>query len=290
LAKADPTPGLPPEPHMKPNFLVIGAMKCATTSLCDLFATHPQMFVCTPKEPEFFCDDAVFARGWGWYESLFAGAQEKIAVGEGSTSYTKQMRFPHAAERIAKYLPEAKLIYIARHPLMRIESHWLLRIAAGLDVSPFAEALKKSPHIVDTSLYWKQISRYRDFYPDENLLLLFFEDFVSNPHDIIKRAYRFLGVNPELATADPAKPKHVTADVRVDGAVIRLIQKLRGARALRNLAPELGRKVTTKLRKPLPNRPEWPPELRREVIQQLADDTAEFLKFCGKPSDYWKLE
>jgi hypothetical protein len=275
---------------MKPNFLVIGAMKCATTSLCDLFATHPQMFVCTPKEPEFFCDDAVFARGWGWYESLFAGAQEKIAVGEGSTSYTKQMRFPHAAERIAKYLPEAKLIYIARHPLMRIESHWLLRIAAGLDVSPFAEALKKSPHIVDTSLYWKQISRYRDFYPDENLLLLFFEDFVSNPHDIIKRAYRFLGVNPELATADPAQPKHVTADVRVDGAVIRLIQKLRGARALRNLAPELGRKVTTKLRKPLPNRPEWPPELRREVIQQLADDTAEFLKFCGKPSDYWKLE
>jgi hypothetical protein len=275
---------------MKPNFLVIGAMKCATTSLCDLFATHPQMFVCTPKEPEFFCDDAVFARGWGWYESLFAGAQEKIAVGEGSTSYTKQMRFPHAAERIAKYLPEAKLIYIARHPLMRIESHWLLRIAAGLDVSPFAEALKKSPHIVDTSLYWKQISRYRDFYPDENLLLLFFEDFVSNPHDIIKRAYRFLGVNPELATADPAKPKHVTADVRVDGAVIRLIQKLRGARALRNLAPELGRKVTTKLRKPLPNRPEWPPELRREVIQQLADDTAEFLKFCGKPSDYWELE
>jgi hypothetical protein len=275
---------------MKPNFLVIGAMKCATTSLCDLFATHPQMFVCTPKEPEFFCDDAVFARGWGWYESLFAGARGKIAVGEGSTSYTKQMRFPHAAERIAKYLPEAKLIYIARHPLMRIESHWLLRIAAGLDVSPFAEALKKSPHIVDTSLYWKQISRYRDFYPDENLLLLFFEDFVSNPHDIIKRAYRFLGVNPELATADPAQPKHVTADVRVDGAVIRLIQKLRGARALRNLAPELGRKVTTKLRKPLPNRPEWPPELRREVIQQLADDTAEFLKFCGKPSDYWKLE
>ena len=275
---------------MKPNFLVIGAMKCATTSLCDLFATHPQMFVCTPKEPEFFCDDAVFARGWGWYESLFAGAQEKIAVGEGSTSYTKQMRFPHAAERIAKYLPEAKLIYIARHPLMRIESHWLLRIAAGLDVSPFAEALKKSPHIVDTSLYWKQISRYRDFYPDENLLLLFFEDFVSNPHDIIKRAYRFLGVNPELATADPAQPKHVTADVRVDGAVIRLIQKLPGARALRNLAPELRRKVKTKLRKPLPNRPEWPPELRREVIQQLADDTAEFLKFCGKPSDYWKLE
>jgi Sulfotransferase domain len=275
---------------MKPNFLVIGAMKCATARLCDVFAPHPQMFVCTPKEPEFFCDDAVFARGWGWYESLFAGARGKIAVGEGSTSYTKQMRFPHAAERIAKYLPEAKLIYIARHPLKRIESHWLLRTAAGLDASPFPEALRKWPHIVDTSLYWKQISRYRDFYPDENLLLLFFEDFVSNPHDIIKRAYRFLGVNPELATADSAQPKHVRANVRVDGMLIRALQKVPAARAMKSLAPGLARKVTTKFRKPLPKRPEWPPELRREIIQQLADDTTEFLKFCGKPSDYWKLE
>jgi len=248
------------------------------------------MFVCKPKEPEFFCDDAVFARGWGWYESLFAGARGKIAVGEGSTSYTKQMLFPRAAERIAKYLPEAKLIYIARDPLKRIESHWLHRIAAGLDISPFAEALKKCPHIVDTSLYWKQISRYRDFYPDENLLLLFFEDFVRNPHDTIKRACRFLGVNPELATADPEQPKHITSDVLTDGAVIRLIRKLPGAHALRNLAPEVERNVTTKLRKPPPNRPKWPPELRREVIRQLADDTAMFLKFCGKPSDYWELE
>ena len=46
----------------KPTFLVIGAMKCATTSLCDIFAQHPQMFVCTPKEPDFFCNDKIFAR------------------------------------------------------------------------------------------------------------------------------------------------------------------------------------------------------------------------------------
>jgi hypothetical protein len=275
---------------VKPNFLVIGAMKCATTSLCDLFAAHPQMFVCTPKEPEFFCKDAVFARGWGWYESLFASAGGKIAVGEGSTSYTKQLLFPHAAERIAKHLPEVKLIYIARDPLKRIESHWLHLIAAGLDVPPFAETLKKWPHIVDTSLYWKQISCYRDFYPDENLLVLFFEDFVSNPHDIIKRAYRFLGADPELAIADPAQPKHVATDMSVDGPVIRFIQKLPGARTSKNLAPDLAHKVMTKLRRPLPSRPKWPLELRTEVIKQLADDAAEFLTFCGKPSDYWELE
>ena len=40
---------------MKPNFLIIGAMKCATTSLSELFAEHPQIFVCTPKEPDLYC-------------------------------------------------------------------------------------------------------------------------------------------------------------------------------------------------------------------------------------------
>jgi len=70
---------------VKPNFLVIGAMKCATTNVCDLFAAHPQMFGCTLKEPDFFCDDAVFARGWGSYKSLSTNGRVKIAVGEGST-------------------------------------------------------------------------------------------------------------------------------------------------------------------------------------------------------------
>jgi len=79
---------------MKPNFLVIGATKCATTTLCDLFAAHPRMLFARPKKPECFCDNKVFARGRGSHESLFASARGKIAVGEGSTSYTKQMLFP----------------------------------------------------------------------------------------------------------------------------------------------------------------------------------------------------
>lgn len=64
-----------------PNFLVIGAMKCATTSLCDLFAAQPHMVVCTSKEPESFSDDTVLARGWGWYELLWGGCWRKNCGG-----------------------------------------------------------------------------------------------------------------------------------------------------------------------------------------------------------------
>ena len=274
---------------MKPNFLVIGAMKCATTSLTDIFSEHPQMFVSTPKEPDFFCDDAVFARGWSWYESLFAGAEGRLAVGEGSTGYTKQKLHPDAAERVAKHLPDAKLIYIVRHPLERIGSHWQHQIASGEVVPPLGEAMKKWPHMVDTSLYWKQINVYRKLYPDERILVLFFEDFVRQSDVEIARCYKFLGVDSKAAVANPATPRHVSGDKQVDGSILRRLQKVPGARAIKNLAPGLARAVMPLFRKPLPGRPEWPPALMREVTQLVKDDAAEFLKFYGRPKDFWNL-
>lgn len=264
-------------------------MKCATTSLCDIFAAHPQMFVSDPKELDFFCYEEVFARGWSWYESVFAGAEGKLAVGEGSPNYTKLMLHPRAPERIAKHLPDAKLIYIVRHPLKRIESHWLHSIASGLDVAPLGEFLKRWPHMIDTSLYWKQISAYRRFYPDKHILVLFFEDLVKCPEQLLTRSYEFLGVNPALGGADPSRPSHVSAAARLDGPVIRFLQKIPVAHAVKRRAPKLAHNMMRRLRRPLPARPEWSAETRREVVKQLADDTAEFLRHYGKPADFWPM-
>lgn len=273
---------------VRPNFLVIGAMKCATTSLCDIFAAHREMFVSTPKEPDFFCDDTTFQRGWAWYEGLFAGAVDRLAIGEGSTGYTKERLHPSAAERVAKHLPDAKLIYIARHPLHRIESHWLHLIATGADVPPLAAALEQWPHLVDTSLYWKQISAYRRFFPDERILVLFFEDFVKAPAAVITRCYEFLGVAPHMG-ADPSRASNASANARIDGWVIRALQRVPGARAVKNLAPGLARAAMPAFRKRLPRRPDWPHESRRDVVRQLTDDTLTFLKFYGKPADFWHI-
>ena len=55
----------------RPDFIVIGAMKSATTTLHEQLARQPGVFMSRPKEPNFFSDDAIYARGWGWYSSLF---------------------------------------------------------------------------------------------------------------------------------------------------------------------------------------------------------------------------
>ena len=57
-----------------PHFLVIGAMKSATSTLHNQLAAQPGIFMSTPKEPNFFSDDTVYAQGLAWYHGLFSGA------------------------------------------------------------------------------------------------------------------------------------------------------------------------------------------------------------------------
>ena len=77
-----------------PDFLIIGAMKCATTSLHDQLAAQPGLFMSEPKEPFFFSNDEVYARGIDWYAGLFAGAAAGDLCGESSTHYTKLPSYP----------------------------------------------------------------------------------------------------------------------------------------------------------------------------------------------------
>lgn len=93
-----------------PDFLIIGAMKSATSTLHEQLARQPGVFMSTPKEPNFFSDDPIYARGFEWYRGLFAGGAEALLRGESSTHYTKLPTHPHAVERIARHLPQVKLI------------------------------------------------------------------------------------------------------------------------------------------------------------------------------------
>ena len=56
-----------------PDFIIIGAMKCATSTLHDQLSMHNSFFMTTPKEPNFFSNDEIYANGFHWYESLFEG-------------------------------------------------------------------------------------------------------------------------------------------------------------------------------------------------------------------------
>lgn len=182
-----------------PNFIVLGAMKAGTTTLFEYLRRHPDIFVPPCKEPAFFSRDDVFALGWEWYLGLFAEARAGQVCGELSTCYTRALEFPHAAERIAQHLPQARFVYILRNPVERAHSHYVhlmlqqqVRGVHGPIRLP--EALERYPTIVDTSCYYRQLTRYLAHFPRERFLLVTLESLQKAPQAVLAQIQRHIGV------------------------------------------------------------------------------------------------
>jgi len=273
---------------VKPNFLAIGAQKSATSTLCDLLARHPDVFVTDPKEPYFFSHDEVWAKGMAWYESLFDGARGERAVGEGSTTYTMRFLYPNAAERIAEHLPEAKLLYIVRNPLERTASHWVhMRSRGGRETRPFGVAVREAPEYLDNSMYLRQIDVYRRWWPDERICVVFFEDFVRDRAAVMRRCFEFLGVDPGVDVAFDAHAKNVSAGSREDTPLLSPLRKLPVFDRLRDAAPKGLRESLRRVLKRPTQRPTWDDASRAYAIERLREDSHAFLERYGKPRDFW---
>lgn len=275
---------------VKPNFLLIGAGKCATTSIADLLGRHPEVYFCEPKEPRFFSDDAKYPDGMDEYLALFNPGAGRRAIGEGSVSYAVEAINPNTADRIAEHLPHAKLIYMVRHPLDRIESAWLQLNYAGESNLPFDRALRDRRQIVDASRYWKQLSRYRAHFPDEQIHVELFEEFRRDAVGVMRRLFQFLDVDPDAAELDADRPRNATRDHRLDGGLLTVARRLQGFGRIRDALPTgLRNRLRARLKSRPAAKPAWTPELRRWAIEQVAGDARAILRYCDRPEDLWDL-
>jgi len=281
---------------MKPNYMVIGSAKCASTSLCTLLGQHPDVFVTEVKEPNFFSNEEVYSKGFEWYESLYAGAGSASARGEGSQRYTFGKVYPQTAKRIFDYAPETKLIYIVRHPLRKIEGNWVQMRAFGPDAEvqafhSFDKSVREQRDwITDSANYLAEIELYREHFPDEQILVLFFEDFVSEPESVMRRCFEFLGVDPDAEVDRESSHQNPSTGKKVPGRLLTTLRQLPFYRMGKALMPEfLLVPLRKALRKPVQGRPEWVPETQAWVVDLLREDTETFLARYGKPRDFWTL-
>jgi hypothetical protein len=193
-----------------PDFIVIGAMKCATTTLHEQLARQPGIAMSRPKEPNFFSDDEVYALGLDWYASLFRESPEGGLLGESSTHYTKRPNHPWTVERMARALPDVKLVYLMRHPIDRLVSHyrheWLdRRIVVTID-----EAIDLHPELVDYGRYAMQLEPYLDAFGPDRVHPIFFERLVAEPQAELERLCEFLGSRGRPHWDRAMKPKNTT--------------------------------------------------------------------------------
>jgi len=182
-----------------PDFIIGGAMKSATSTLHYILAHHEEIFIPDGEIHFFSVDDitehpALFQRygsEWAfqdyegdfgtylsWYEQFFVEAREHQTIGEDSTVYLPSVKAP---ERIAELIPDVKLIFLLRDPVVRAYSHYWHRLREGRATRNFRNTLQYGDDVAVTrGVYRKQLERYFALFPREQITVLIFEDFLRN--------------------------------------------------------------------------------------------------------------
>ena len=176
-----------------PDFILMGAMKSGTTTLHRQLGLQPGILMSEPKEPNFFSDDLVYAKGLDWYRSLFAEAAISDLCGESSTHYTKLPTYPRTVKRMKAALPRVKLIYMMRHPIDRLVSHYIHEQFEWRMRMPIDQAIERHPELISYGCYSQQLEPYIDAYGAENILPIFFEHFVKHGQEELERVCQFVG-------------------------------------------------------------------------------------------------
>lgn len=274
-----------------PNFLVIGAMKSGTTSLRYTLSCHPEVYMVYPEEPRFFYNDENYSKGLAWYSSFFKDVEGKKAIGEGSGFYAWKARNYETVKRIFQTLPEVKIIYMVRHPIERIASHWSWEIASGKPLGTIENAIKENRQFLDMSMYWEQISVYRHYFKDQQIKVLFLEDLQSNPEKFYKECFNFLEVDSHFEIGEYMTPKNQTEGRLTDSSVLMKVRRLVNLQEIKKQLPESFinwlKPILKTQKKAIPN---WSNQLKKEVEDKIYPDSMEFLQYCNKPSNFWEFE
>ena len=220
-----------PSPR-NPNLIVIGAMKCGTSSLHEYLDRHPDIGMSQEKELDYFVGNNS-KQSLNWYQAQFDPS--KAIRGESSQNYSKA-HFPWyagAPKRIAALVPDAKLIYLVRDPIERYRSHI---------VENYLGETKKAKQIniaqdgyVKTGLYHYQLSFFLEHFPQEHIMVIDLDELNHDRLTVMNRIFGFLGVDQ---VADPSM-FGFTVNANGEDFLPSRIRTSRPYRAIRKLAPRL---------------------------------------------------
>ena len=174
--------------------MIIGAMKCATSTLHEQLSKHDHLFMSDPKEPNFFSNDEIYRKGWSWYSGLFSEAGDTDICGESSTHYTKLPTYPKTIERIRAHLgTNIQFIYIVRHPIERLISQYIHEWTQREISVTIDEAITRHPSLISYSLYSMQLKPFYQVFGASSVQLVFFERLVSEPQRVLETVCDFIG-------------------------------------------------------------------------------------------------
>ena len=234
-----------------PDLVVIGAMKCGTTSLHAYLDGHPHVGMSDPKELNFFFgpeDAGNWHRGVDWYAGHFDPA---CAVrGEASPGYTSPSH-PEVAARMAAVIPSARLLYAVRDPVRRALSQYQHHRREGTETrSPADALLDPGSQYVARGRYLERLEPFLATGAfDDRITVVAQEEMETDLGTTMRRVFADLGVDPDLWSSEAA--------------------------ARRNAAPEPP--------------PPLDPRLREALAEALRDDAERLRAYAGREFPAWSV-
>ena len=272
----------------KPNFFIVGAPKCGTTSLAHWLSQHPQVFFCPHKEPHHFNTDEVGTYvSREAYESLFEQASHRhLAIGEASTWY---LHSDAAIPNIEQYNPSARYIVCLRNPIEMAPSLHEQKVFMGYEhVKDFATAwglrhersqgrgtlpLCRNPVHLDYGTACKigaQLKRLFERVDRPRVLTILMDDLKRAPQTEYQRVLDFLGLNhdgrTDFTAENPAKVRRFPLVNTIMQYLVAAKEKLGIKKSLGLLGPLEKRNIIFRAREGIS------PEISAELEKFFADD------------------
>jgi hypothetical protein len=268
-----------------PHFIVIGAVKAATTWIQKQLQRHENVFLPDP-EPHFFSQE--FDKGPEFYRQFFAQRSPKqTVIGEKSADY---LAHPLAADRIASMLPDVRLVLQLRDPVARAYSDYKMLYRRGTVKGPPEDYLlspdSPQPRFLQDGLYGQHLERWLARFPGERILTFLYEDISADPRATVERVHAHIGVSPHFDEEAARRKENNSREeilplpLRLSlGPLKRIVSPLRGNPAFEATRSLLARELR------------YPP-LGRELEQQLRDfylrDIEVLEGLIGRDLSAWK--
>lgn len=234
------------------DFLIIGAQKCATTTLFELLRQHPSIALPLEKEVPFFTDPEASTSTWeSFCRQQFAGRAGRQLLGKATPQYMADRGVP---ARIKRLMPDIKLVAVLREPVARSRSHYRMSVRRGTEAETYAAAVTRllrpdaqargrglpppqhrrgyeseSDFYLAWSEYGRIIDGYLQHFPADQLLVLYTQELEANPGATLDRLLVFLGLEAGF------RPPLLGKKVHAGGGATRVPQGVRVW--LRNRAP-----------------------------------------------------
>ncbi len=273
-----------------PNLIIIGGLKCGTTSLHHYLNLHPEIAMSRPKELNFFVSELNWPLGRDWYAGHFDPSAR--IRGESSPHYTNRPSFNGVPGRMRELLgSDVRLVYVVRDPIDRMLSHYLHNVGGGYEDRSLVDALSDpESSYVARSRYFFQVEPYLEEFGADRVQIVGREELKADRPGTMRRSFEFLGVDPNF-TSEQFEREWETG-VAKTGSRFRLMDRavrLPGLRAIdRNFdrLPEslrwLAERVVHDPDRGEVAKPEVPDSLRRHLVELFRDDTTKLERLAER--------